>query len=135
MADIVKTVSWRRRGAGAHAQSVTRTLARPAGMPAEHADSSAVPGGGSAAPDGPIARVVAASLAIGLLGAAALTLGLFGGAPEHVITGSARLASAGAWALLAVLSSRLTSRPQRWALVPAAALAGVGAGLLALAPG
>jgi len=104
-------------------------------MPAEHADSSALHGGGSAAPDGPIARVVAASLATGLLGAAALTLGLFGGAPEHVITGSALLAFAAGWGLLAVLSSRLTSRPQRWALVPAAALAVVGAGLLALAPG
>src|SRR3954454_2002674 len=135
MAGIVKTVSWRRLRPQAHARRVTNTLAGPAGMPAQHADSSALRGGGSAAADGPIARVVAASLATGLLGAAALTLGLFGGAPEHVITGSALLAFAAGWGLLAVLSSRLTSRPQRWALGPAAALAVVGAGLLALAPG
>ena len=136
MAGIVKTVSWRRRRPRAHARRVTRTLARPAGTPAEHDNGSAVPGGEVAAADGgPIARVVAASLATGVFGAAALTLGVFGGAPEHVITGSALLAFAVGWALLAVLSSRLTSRPQRWARVPAAALAVVGTGLVVLAPG
>jgi pimeloyl-ACP methyl ester carboxylesterase len=74
-------------------------------------------------------------LATGLLGAVVLTLGVFGGAREHVITGTALLAFAAGWALLAVLSSRLTSRPQRWALVPAAVMATAGAGLLLLAPG
>ena len=47
----------------------------------------------------------------------------FAGAPEHVITGSALLAFAAGWAMLAVLSARLTSQPQRWARVPAAAMA------------
>jgi len=102
---------------------MTRTLARPAGAPAEHDNASAFPGCKVAAADGgPIARVVAASLLTAVFGAAALTLGVFGGAPEHVITGSALLAFAVSWALLAVLSSRLTSPrsvgpgcpPPRW---------------------
>jgi hypothetical protein len=38
---------------------------------------------------GPIGRIVAASLVVGLLGAVALTLVAFGGTPEPVITGSA----------------------------------------------
>src|SRR4051812_28674840 len=135
MADIVKTVSWCRRGGGAHARSMTRILARPAGMPAQYDDAPIASGSESAVADGPIARVVLASLATGALGAAALTLGFFGGAAEHIITGSALVAFAVGWALLAVLSSRLTSRPQRWALVPATALGVVGAGLLVLAPG
>ena len=60
---------------------------------------------------------------------------MFAGAAEHVITGSALLAFAFGWAMLAVLSTRLTSQPQRWALVPAALMAVTGLGLLALAPG
>jgi pimeloyl-ACP methyl ester carboxylesterase len=105
--------------------SVKRDAAAPRGVPA----------GDDAAADGPIGRVAATCLVIGLLGAAALTLGVFGGAPEHVITGSALLAFALGWALLAVLPSRWTPWPQRWALVPAAAMAAVGTGLLLLAPG
>ena len=45
---------------------------------------------------------------------------VFAGAAEYVITGSALLAFAAGWAMLAVLSTRLTSQPQRWAYVPAA---------------
>ena len=86
-------------------------------------------------PRGPIVRVVLGSLLTGLAGAAALTLVALPGAPEHVITGSALLAFAAGWAMLAVLSSRLTSQPQRWALVPAAAMAVTGLGLLTVAPG
>jgi pimeloyl-ACP methyl ester carboxylesterase len=105
-----------------------RDAAPPQGNPG-------VPAGCDAAAEGPIARVAATCVATGLLGAAALTLGVFGGAPEHVVTGSALLALALGWALLAVLSSRWTPWPQRWALVPAVAMAVVGAGLLLLAPG
>jgi pimeloyl-ACP methyl ester carboxylesterase len=83
----------------------------------------------------PIGRIVAASLAVGLLGAVALTLVAFGGAPEPVITGSALLAFGFGWAMLAVLSARLTDQPQRWALVPGGVMAVTGAGLLVLAPG
>jgi len=84
---------------------------------------------------GPIARIVLSSVLTGLAGAAVLTLVAFPGAPEHVITGSALLAFAAGWALLAVLSTRLTSQPQRWAYVPAAVLAVTGLGLLTVAPG
>jgi pimeloyl-ACP methyl ester carboxylesterase len=84
---------------------------------------------------GPIRRVIAASLLIGVVGALALTLGVFGGGHEHEITGSALLAFACGWAVLAVLSIRMTSQPQRWALVPAVGMAVTGLGLLVLAPG
>lgn len=88
------------------------------------------------APSGrPIAYVVAGSVAAGLIGALFLTLVVFAGAVEHVITGSALLAFAVGWALLAVLSIRMTSQPQRWAFVPAAYMAIVGAALLLFAPG
>jgi pimeloyl-ACP methyl ester carboxylesterase len=52
-----------------------------------------------------------------------------------MITGSALLAFAIGWAMLAVLSTRFTSQPQRWALVPAAFMTVVALALLALTPG
>jgi pimeloyl-ACP methyl ester carboxylesterase len=60
---------------------------------------------------------------------------VFGGAAEHVISGSALLAFAGGWAMLAVLSARFTSQPQRWARVPAASMAAAGLTLLIAQPG
>lgn len=54
---------------------------------------------------------------------------------EAVITGAFLLGFAVGWALLAVLSVRFTDRPQRWAVVPAAAMAIAGLGLVVLAPG
>jgi len=78
----------------------------------------------------PVVRVVGASVAAGLAGAVLLTLGVYGGATEHVISGSALLAFGGGWAMLAVLSARFTSRPQRWAWVPAAVMAVAGMALL-----
>lgn len=60
---------------------------------------------------------------------------MFPGAPEHTITGSVLLAFAAGWALLAVLSTRLTSQPQRWALVLAAVMAVTGLALVAFRPG
>jgi pimeloyl-ACP methyl ester carboxylesterase len=84
---------------------------------------------------GPIGRIIAGSLATGLLGALVSIFVVFAGAAEHVITGSALLAFAFGWAMLAVLSARLTSQPQRWALVLAALMAVTGLGLLVLAPG
>src|ERR1700716_4220828 len=83
----------------------------------------------------PIWRVVGGSLATGFVAALVLTLGMFAGAPEHVISGSALLAFAFGWAMLAALSTRLTSQPQRWALVPAASMAVAGLALLVLTPG
>jgi pimeloyl-ACP methyl ester carboxylesterase len=84
---------------------------------------------------GPIRRIIAASLVTGLVAAAVLTLVVFAGAGEHAITGSALLGFALGWAMLAVLSIRMTNQPQRWAFVPAAAMAVTGLGLLILAPG
>jgi pimeloyl-ACP methyl ester carboxylesterase len=84
---------------------------------------------------GPIVRVVAGSLVTGIVGAAVATLAAFPGAAEYVITGSTLLAFAVGWAMLAALSSRLTSQPQRWAYVPAAIMGTSGLGLIAFAPG
>jgi pimeloyl-ACP methyl ester carboxylesterase len=84
---------------------------------------------------GPIVRVVLGSLLTGVVGAAVLTLVALPGAPEPVITGSALIAFAAGWAMLAVLSARLTSQPQPWAFVPAAVMVATGLGLLTLAPG
>jgi pimeloyl-ACP methyl ester carboxylesterase len=66
--------------------------------------------------------------------AAVLPLIVFAGAAEPVITGSAMLGFAAGWAMLAVLSTRMTDQPQRWAWVPAAALGMVGLALMTLAP-
>jgi len=99
---------------------------------------AAPPDGESAVltPDhGPVWRVVAASLMTGFTGALVLTLVVFAGAPEHVITGSALLAFACGWAMLAALSTRLTTQPQRWALAPAALMTVAGLALLVVRPG
>ena len=90
---------------------------------------------GDAGPTGPIGRIVVGSVLLGLVGALFLSLAVFAGAEEHVITGSALLAFAAGWTVLAVLSSVLTAQPQRWAIVPAAYMAVVGVALLLFAPG
>jgi pimeloyl-ACP methyl ester carboxylesterase len=91
-------------------------------------------GAGHSARTGHIRRIIAGSIASGMVGATVLTLIVFAGASEHVITGSTLLAFAIGWAMLAVLSTRITDQPQRWALVPATAMAATGLGLLILAP-
>lgn len=78
---------------------------------------------------------VGLSLTAGFVLAAALVLGPFGGAREHVITGVTLLAFALGWALLAGLSILRTDQPQRWAIAPAAILGLMGFGLLLTAPG
>jgi pimeloyl-ACP methyl ester carboxylesterase len=83
---------------------------------------------------GPIRRIIAGSLATGLVAAAVLSLVVFAAAGEHAITGSALLGFAVGWAMLAVLSTRMTDQPQRWALVPATGMAATGLGLLVVAP-
>jgi pimeloyl-ACP methyl ester carboxylesterase len=82
-----------------------------------------------------VGLAVGASLAAGAAIALVLTLGVFDGAPEHVITGMTLLSFAVGWLLLGTLTARFTEQPQRWAFVPAAGLAGVGAALLVFAPG
>ena len=79
--------------------------------------------------------ILAGSMFGGLLAAIALVTIPFAGARESVITGAILLGFALGWALLAGLSARFTDKPQRWALVPAAAMALTAAGLLAFEPG
>jgi pimeloyl-ACP methyl ester carboxylesterase len=86
------------------------------------------------APDGPFARIVATSLAAGLVTALTLSLVVLAGHPEPTITGAMLVGFALGWALMGVLSRRFTDRPQRWTAVPAVAMGATGLGLLAFAP-
>jgi pimeloyl-ACP methyl ester carboxylesterase len=83
---------------------------------------------------GHVSPIVVGSLLAGFVVALVLVIGPFGGAQEHVIMGTALLGWALGWALLAVLSTRWSDQPQRWAIVPAALMAVVGAGLLIFRP-
>ena len=76
---------------------------------------------------GHIGLVVLTSIAAGLVLGLLLVLAVFAGADEPRITGSALVALGAGFALLAIASARLTSRPQAWALVPglSSMLAGV----------
>jgi pimeloyl-ACP methyl ester carboxylesterase len=78
--------------------------------------------------------IVAGSLIAGFVVALVLVIGPFGGAQEHVIMGTALLGWASGWALLAVLSTRWSDQPQRWAVMPAALMALAGASLLIFRP-
>ena len=132
MADNVNHTSWRPRPGPSRLDCVSTTAAASTGTPIPSPDVPAVRA--VRAPGRRLARVVVGAVVVGPLAAAALALGVFAGAPEHVITGSALLGFASGWAMLALLSIRMTDRPQRWALVPAAGMAATGLGLLTLAP-
>jgi pimeloyl-ACP methyl ester carboxylesterase len=94
--------------------------------------AAAAPAAGRAR--GRIRLIIAGSLLTGLVLAAVGPLVVFGSGSEAVITGSALLGFAAGWALLAVLTSRRTSQPQRWAWVPAGALGATGLTLLVTTP-
>jgi pimeloyl-ACP methyl ester carboxylesterase len=81
------------------------------------------------------AIIVGISLLAGLVAAVALVAIPFAGDREATITGAILLGFAFGWALLALLSARFTSHTQRWAAVPAAAMAITAAGLIVLVPG
>jgi pimeloyl-ACP methyl ester carboxylesterase len=83
---------------------------------------------------GPVVRIVVGSLAFGMAAALVLVLVVFPGATESVITGSVLVAFGLGWGSLAVLTRRNTSRPQRWAAVPATAMGISGIALLAFRP-
>jgi pimeloyl-ACP methyl ester carboxylesterase len=104
------------------------------GHTSERDELAAVPSGVAPQP-GPVARVVAASLAIGAATAAVLTFIVFAGAAEAVIIGSVLISFGLGWGLVATLTARHTNRPQRWAAVPAVLMGLTGALLLALRPG
>ena len=59
---------------------------------------------------GPMARIIAGSLAAGVAAALLLTLVVFAGGTESTITGSVLVAFGFGWALIATLTSRYTDR-------------------------
>jgi hypothetical protein len=71
------------------------------------------------APEGRIGLIVAASLATGLAVALALVAAPFIPARDNILIGVVLLAFALGWALLAVLSVRFSTQPQRWTAAPA----------------
>jgi pimeloyl-ACP methyl ester carboxylesterase len=98
---------------------------------------AAAPAGSTfpATPTGPLGRIIALSMATGAVATAALTFAVLPDASEARIVGAALAAFGAGWAMLAWLTTRLTTRPERWAYVPAAALAASGVALLASDPG
>lgn len=97
------------------------------------ADGQNSPPATGAPPRGPIRSVVAGSLAAGLVAAVFLVIVPLVPAEGDAVLGVVLFGFAFGWALLAVLSARLTNQPQRWAVVPALFMA-VG-GLLLLGVG
>ena len=83
---------------------------------------------------GHIGLIVATSMVGGLILAIVLTLFVFGGATEPVISGVTLLTFALGWATLAWLSSRRTDQPQRWAYVPAIFMGALGLAFLVFRP-
>lgn len=80
------------------------------------------------------AKVVAGSLLVGCLSAAALVAGPFAVRDEATTTGAILLGFAVGWALLAVLSARRGGGSHSWAAVPAAVLGVSGLALVLLKP-
>ena len=83
---------------------------------------------------GHVGLVVLGSIAGGLILGLTLTLGVFGGGRENVITGAALIALAFGMLMLFELARRRTDQPQPWALVPALGIGVVGLALVVLGP-
>ena len=82
---------------------------------------------------GRLGRITVLSLGVGGVSAALLSLlGAPGG--EAAVTGGGLVGLSLGWAMLAVLSGRRSTQPQRWAAVPATVMAAVGGGLLVVRP-
>jgi pimeloyl-ACP methyl ester carboxylesterase len=113
---------------------MTTAISTPTPVPAD-ASTPSTPSTRPTGPTGPVARIIAASLATGAVGAAALTFAVLPDQSEARIVGAALIAFATGWAMLAWLTTRMTTRPQRWAYVPAAVMAAFGAALVAVNPG
>jgi pimeloyl-ACP methyl ester carboxylesterase len=77
---------------------------------------------------------IAGSQIAGLALAILLVTGPVAGGSEATITGSVMVALGLGWGLLAILSTRFTDQPQRWAVVPAASMGLVGLGLVVAQP-
>lgn len=84
------------------------------------------PGGPPGTAKSRIGLIVALSMAAGLIAAVVLVAMPFIPARGNVLTGVVLLAFALGWALLAVLSTRFSDQPQRWAAAPAMFMAVAG---------
>lgn len=94
-----------------------------------------IPTSSSSTRVGPMVRITGVAMATGAVGAAALVFGVAPNASEARVVGAALVAFAAGWALLAWLTSRTTTHPQRWAYVPASVLAATAVTLAAVNPG
>ena len=83
----------------------------------------------------PAGRAIVASVVAGAVAALVLALVVFPGGTEATITGSLLLGFGFGWALMAVVTTRRTRQPQRWAYVPAVAMGATGTALVFLNPG
>ena len=79
-------------------------------------------------------RVVLGSLLVGAVSALGLTMVVFPGATESVVTGSLLFGFGVGWGTLAFASARKSRRAQRWARVPAIAMSATGVALVAFSP-
>src|SRR5215213_11936390 len=68
---------------------------------------------------GHIGRIVAGSLGVGLVAALVFAAAPFISPEENDVTGAVLCGFAVGWAMLAILSTRYTDQPQRWAAAPA----------------
>jgi hypothetical protein len=101
---------------------------------ADEASTVAVPEVEKEQGRGHIGLFVLGSIAGGLILGLALTLGVFAGGREDVITGAALIALAFGMLMLVELARRRTDQPQSWALFPALGLGVAGLALLILGP-
>jgi pimeloyl-ACP methyl ester carboxylesterase len=104
-------------------------------MTTSTATSALVPTTTVAPAKGPFGRIAFGSMAAGALAAAVTTVVVLPSASEARIVGVALAAFGAGWAMLAWLTTRLTTRPQRWAYVPAIVLTTVGGATVLLSPG
>lgn len=86
-------------------------------------------------PKGRLGRIVACSLASGLLAAGALAAMPFIPAEPSELTGAVLWGFGLGWAMLGVLSVRFTDQPQRWAWAPAAVMSLGGLSLISFGQG
>src|SRR4051812_19014982 len=68
---------------------------------------------------GHIGRILAASLAVGIIAVLLFAAAPFISPEESDVTGAVLCGFAVGWTMLAILSTRYTDQPQRWAIAPA----------------
>ncbi|MFL5953420.1 MAG: alpha/beta hydrolase [Gaiellaceae bacterium] len=98
------------------------------------AASTSISSSATRADRGHVGLVVLASIVVGVVLGVVFVLGVFAGGSESQIIGSGLIGLGGGLGLLAFASTRRTSQPQQWALIPGVATGFAGIGFLALAP-